>query len=342
MDAVCTNMLLLHAAGLIDRNRYSHKKIIQDRELLAPGGKPVPEKERVHVSLSTKAIRLLKADGTITTGTNPTTLRDRLLSGRDGTIWSHQNNALEGALDLANLHGGLQPDGSRISFELDKSDRELHHEQAAFLSVPVKHSRGMPLSAVLGLADDKLEFDSYKGRLIAPDATLVKTITYPDGSTHRTYVLLEYDQGNYARAGILEGKMEMLSGPFGAGASVVDPEHDDSEIHEAYDDSDDLLFADEGPSQARATESSHQKASRYWAAKASEYDDLKLVFVSYNDAVRRGEERRLGASYEPTEKELDSSGKASYIESMEARKVYVNAHCEFVTLHDLETGERTI
>ena len=317
LDAVSTNMLHLHAAGLVERNPYTHKKIVPDRDLLAPEGKPAPDKQWVHVALSTKAIRLLKADGTITTGTNPTTLRQRLLSGRDGTIWSHQNNALDAALNLVNLASGTDENGATVSYELDKSDRELRHEQIRFL------------------AGGKLTFSSYKGRLVTPDISLIKTITSPDGSRRRVCVLLEYDHGNYARAGILEGKIGMLRGPFGAPPSTAAADRHDGDTHEAYADSEDgLFFADEGTSSG--SESRQQQAERYWAAKAKNYDDVKLVFVSYNNTVRRAQQRRLGADYQPSAGE--ASRDPAFVERMTERRDYINTHCQFVTLADLERG----
>ncbi len=319
LDAVSTNMLHLHAAGLVERNPYTHKKIIPDRELLAPEGKHAPDKQWVHVALSTKAIRLLKADGTITTGTNPTTLRQRLLSGRDGTIWSHQNNALDAALNLVILASGTDVTGATVSYELEKSDRELRHEQIAFLA-----------------GGGKLTFSSYKGRLVTPDIGIVKTVTSPDGSTRRVYCLLEYDHGNYSRAGILEHKLELLRGPFGAPPGSETPAEDEAgDTHEAYADREEgLFFADEGRTMGR--ESRQQKAERYWAAKAKGYDDVKLVFVSYNDTVRRGQRRRLGADYQPTIAETRSD--PAYADRMTQRRDYINAHCQFVTLADLERG----
>jgi hypothetical protein len=318
LDAVSTNMLHLHAAGLVERNPYTHKKIIPDRELLAPEGKHAPDKQWVHVALSTKAIRLLKADGTITTGTNPTTLRQRLLSGRDGTIWSHQNNALDAALNLVNLASGTDETGAAVTYELEKSDRELRHEQIAFL------------------AGGKLTFSSYKGRLVTPDVGLIKTITSPDGSNRRIYVLLEYDQGNYARAGILERKLDLLRGPFGAPPSADNTAADDNgETHEAYADGEEgLFFADEGRTAGR--ESRQQQAERYWVAKAKNYDDVKLVFVSYNNTVRRAQQRRLGADYQPSAGEI--SRDRGHVERMTQRRDYINSHCQFVTLADLERG----
>jgi hypothetical protein len=318
LDAVSTNMLHLHAAGLVERNPYTHKKIIPDRDLLAPEGKPAPDKQWVHVALSTKAIRLLKTDGTITTGTNPSTLRQRLLSGRDGTIWSHQNNALEAALNLVNLASGTNENGATVSYELEKSDRELRHEQIAFLA-----------------GGGKLTFSSYKGRLVTPDISVVKTVTSPDGSTRRVCCLLEYDHGNYW-AGILEHKIALFRGPFGAppgtGAGAEDQAGD---THEAYADGEEgLFFADEGRTVAR--ESREQKAERYWAAKAKNYDDVKLVFVSYNNTVRRAQQRRLGADYQPGAAETHSD--PAYVERMTQRRDYINEHCQFVTLADLERG----
>jgi hypothetical protein len=361
-DAVTTNMLHLAAAGLVERNRYSHKKIVQDRELLAPEGRPVRDKPWVHTSLTTKAIRLLKADGTIATGTNPTVLRDRLLGGRNEANWSHQNNALDAALNVVNLAGGLDNDGNTVSYELGKSERELHHEQAAFLSVAPATRRGLTVSEVLELAGDKLSFGAYKGSLLAPDVTLVKTVTRPDGTTHRAEILFEYDQGNYARTGILENKMGMLRGPFGRVGSPKPPKpdddgapdeeapdqdhgsaHDKSEPHPAYKDMDDYMQLGDPeatPRKQSAQEKAEEQADHYFAAKLKEYDDIKLVFVSYNDTVRRGEKRALGAEYEPTDKELANPKRAAYIARMSERREYIASHCEFVTLAELEQGVR--
>jgi hypothetical protein len=155
-DSVTTNVRKLATAGLVDINPYTHKIPKPKREKTGRETKPVPNKPRKHITLTTKAINILKADGVIVSGTNSTTLRERL-RGEDlsEAIWSHQNNALEAALNVVNLKPYLDSAGNTIAYELGQSDRELHHEQAAFHSIAPAVRQGLSLAEVLELASDK-------------------------------------------------------------------------------------------------------------------------------------------------------------------------------------------
>jgi len=275
LAGVITKMKLLDAAGYIDRTRYPHP-------LLAEDGRATryPERDWRHVTLTTKAINILRQEGVITTGTNPSEIKKRLRGNR--VEWPHQNYSTEAALTLVN-----QTTDSSLTYEIHKSEREHRIEQ--------RHARG------------ERAFRSYGGSTVNPDVTVIKT----DLATgKRTFLMLEYDHGFYARSGrILDRKLEMISAVAGTdeediGASVED--------YGSYGD-------DERP-----TGAPHQP---YWSEQARGFDDVKLVFVAYSETVKNEEMRYIGASY------------AGDDPAQLRRRAFVERYCEFVTFAQLKRGE---